>query len=41
VLSVPIVFLRSFWTFVRVYVFQLGFLDGWRGLMIAIYDAND
>ena len=40
VLSVPIVFLRSFWTFVRVYVFQLGFLDGWRGLVIAVCDAN-
>lgn len=39
-LSAPIIFLRSLWTFVRVYVFQLGFLDGWRGLVIAVCDAN-
>ncbi|MFW2404371.1 MAG: glycosyltransferase family 2 protein [Gammaproteobacteria bacterium] len=40
VLAVPLVFLRSVWTFIRVYVFQLGFLDGWRGLVIAVGDAN-
>lgn len=40
VLPVPVVFLRSVWTFIRVYVFQLGFLDGWRGLVIAVGDAN-
>ncbi|MBT8441963.1 MAG: glycosyltransferase family 2 protein [Gammaproteobacteria bacterium] len=39
-LPVPIIFLRSVWTFIRVYVFQLGFLDGWRGLVIAVGDAN-
>lgn len=39
-LPVPVIFLRSVWTFIRVYVFQLGFLDGWRGLVIAVGDAN-
>jgi len=27
--------LRPMWTFVRMYVFQRGFLDGWRGLLLA------
>ena len=33
-------FLSSFWAFVRSYLLQLGFLDGWRGLVIAVCDAN-
>lgn len=40
VMSLPVIFLRSLWTFLRVYVFRLGFLDGWRGLVIAVGDAN-
>lgn len=27
--------LKAMWTFVRLYVFQLGFLDGWRGTLAA------
>ena len=27
--------LRPAWTFLRMYAFQLGFLDGWRGLLLA------
>lgn len=36
----PIVFLRSAWAFFRSYVLRLGILDGWRGLVIAVSDAN-
>jgi len=32
--------LRSIWTFLRIYFLKLGFLDGWRGLVIAVCDAN-
>ena len=32
--------LRSFFTFFKSYVFQVGFLEGWRGLVIAVYNAN-
>ncbi len=27
--------LRPFWTFLRMYLLQRGFLDGWRGLLLA------
>jgi hypothetical protein len=27
--------LRPAWTFLRMYLFQRGFLDGWRGLLLA------
>jgi glycosyltransferase involved in cell wall biosynthesis len=27
--------LRPVWTFLRMYLFQRGFLDGWRGLLLA------
>lgn len=27
--------LRPVWTFLRMYLFQCGFLDGWRGLLLA------
>jgi glycosyltransferase involved in cell wall biosynthesis len=40
ILSPPLICLRSLWTFIRVYVLQLGLLDGWRGLVIAVSDAN-
>ncbi|MFQ5635938.1 MAG: glycosyltransferase family 2 protein [Gammaproteobacteria bacterium] len=39
-LSPPVVLLRSVWAFLRVYFLQFGFLDGWRGLVIAVGDAN-
>jgi glycosyltransferase involved in cell wall biosynthesis len=28
------------WRFVRGYLFRLGFLDGWRGLVFALVEAN-
>ncbi len=33
-------FFRSLWAFLRCYIFQLGLLDGWRGLVIAVCEAN-
>ena len=38
--SPAMAFLSSFWAFVRSYILKLGFLDGWRGLEIAVCDAN-
>lgn len=35
-----VIFLKSLWGFLRTYFFQLGFLDGWRGLVIAWSNAN-
>jgi glycosyltransferase involved in cell wall biosynthesis len=32
--------LRAAWAFVRSYVFQLGFVEGWRGLVIAVSTSN-
>ena len=40
VISPPLIFLRSTWAFIRTYVLRLGILDGWRGLVIAVCDAN-
>ena len=40
VLSAPTIALRGIWAFFRTYVLRLGFLDGWRGLVIAVSDAN-
>jgi glycosyltransferase involved in cell wall biosynthesis len=34
------IFFRSLWAFLRTYFFQLGILDGWRGLVIAVCEAN-
>jgi len=39
-LPVAVIYLKSLWAFVRVYVLQAGFLDGWRGLVIAWCDAT-
>jgi glycosyltransferase involved in cell wall biosynthesis len=33
-------FLHGFWTFLRVYVFRAGFLDGREGLLLAIVNAE-
>jgi glycosyltransferase involved in cell wall biosynthesis len=35
-----VTFLRAGWAFFRTYVLRLGFLDGWRGLVIAWSNAN-
>lgn len=32
--------LKTLWAFIRTYIFWGGFLDGWRGLVIAASDAN-
>lgn len=36
----PLIVARSTWSFIRSYFIRLGVLDGWRGLVIAISDAN-
>lgn len=38
--SAPLIVLRSFWAFFRTFFLRLGFLDGWRGAVIAFSDAN-
>lgn len=38
--SPAVIFCRSGWSFFRTYVLRLGFLDGWRGLVIAWSNAN-
>ena len=40
VYSPAVIFVRSAWAFLRTYFFQLGILDGWRGLVIAVGEAN-
>ncbi|MCI0400180.1 MAG: glycosyltransferase family 2 protein [Gammaproteobacteria bacterium] len=35
-----VIVLRSLWALFRTYVLRLGFLDGWRGLVIAVSEAN-
>ena len=35
-----IILLKTFWAFFHTYVIRLGVLDGWRGLVIAVSDAN-
>jgi glycosyltransferase involved in cell wall biosynthesis len=40
VYSPLVIFLRSVWAFIRTYFFQFGILDGWRGLVIAVCEAN-
>lgn len=37
--SYTIVVLKGFFAFVKTYFFKLGFLDGWRGLFIAISNS--
>jgi len=39
-LPVAVIYLKSLWAFFRVYILQAGFLDGWRGLVIAWCDAT-
>ncbi|MGB8327898.1 MAG: glycosyltransferase family 2 protein [Steroidobacteraceae bacterium] len=34
------VFLNPLWRFLRAYVLRLGFLDGWRGLSVALIEAR-
>lgn len=39
--SFTIVIAKSLFAFFRTYIFQLGFLDGWRGFVIAVSNFND
>ena len=38
--SIPHILLGAGWAFFRSYVLRLGFLEGWRGLLIAHFDAQ-
>jgi glycosyltransferase involved in cell wall biosynthesis len=38
--SLSYVLIKSMFAFIRTYFLQLGFLDGWRGLLIAVSNAN-
>jgi len=35
-----VVLLRAKWAFIKTYFLQLGFLDGWRGFVIAMFNFN-
>jgi len=35
-----IILLKTLWAFIRCYFLRLGLLDGWRGLLISISEAN-
>jgi glycosyltransferase involved in cell wall biosynthesis len=37
---VPIIMMRAGWAFFRSYVLKLGMLAGWRGVVIAVSNAN-
>jgi len=32
--------ISPFWTFIKIYLFRLGFLEGWRGIVISIVYAE-
>jgi glycosyltransferase involved in cell wall biosynthesis len=35
-----IIVLKTLWAFIRSYILRLGILDGWRGLLISVSEAN-
>jgi len=35
-----LILLKTFWAFIRSYFLRLGVLDGWRGLLISVSEAN-
>jgi glycosyltransferase involved in cell wall biosynthesis len=35
-----VIMLKTFWAFIRSYFLRLGVLDGWRGLLISVSEAN-
>jgi len=35
-----IILLKTLWSFFHTYIIRLGFLDGWRGLVIAVSNSN-
>ncbi len=38
--SVPVIFLKAIFAFLRTFLLQQGWRDGWRGLVIAVSNAN-
>jgi glycosyltransferase involved in cell wall biosynthesis len=35
-----VIFVKTCWSFLHTYFIRLGFLDGWRGLVIAVSNSN-
>jgi glycosyltransferase involved in cell wall biosynthesis len=35
-----VILLKTLWAFIRCYFLRLGLLDGWRGLLISVSEAN-
>jgi glycosyltransferase involved in cell wall biosynthesis len=35
-ISWPMIFLKALFGFIRAYIFKMGFLDGWQGLVVSI-----
>ena len=35
-----VILLKTFWAFIRSYILRLGALDGWRGVLISVSEAN-
>jgi hypothetical protein len=35
-----VILLKTLWAFIRSYLLRLGVLDGWRGLLISVSEAN-
>ena len=35
-----VILLKTVWAFIRSYILRLGVLDGWRGLLISVSEAN-
>jgi glycosyltransferase involved in cell wall biosynthesis len=35
-----VIVLKTVWAFIRSYILRLGMLDGWRGLLISVSEAN-
>ena len=35
-----VILLKTLWAFIRSYILRLGMLDGWRGLLISVSEAN-
>jgi glycosyltransferase involved in cell wall biosynthesis len=35
-----VILLKTLWAFIRSYILRLGILDGWRGVLISVSEAN-
>jgi len=38
--SIPNIFIKSAFSFFKTYILKFGFLDGWRGFLISVSNAN-